>query len=221
PRRVPRRRPGRGLPGFRLPVGVRRPLAPAAAGRGRRRRRSRVPGRRVVGAARRVEPVLDRAPGRREPPRRRGTRRDARRQRRAALAGGRHAGGTLRRTRPPLRPARHALRRARRTDATAHLPRASRRARRRAAGGLGRMTTPLLAARGLAFARNEQPVFGPLDFTVEPGEALLVQGGNGAGKTTLLRVLAGLLRADAGRVEIDGRDADPTLRARAIAFLGH
>ena len=81
--------------------------------------------------------------------------------------------------------------------------------------------TPLLAARALAFSRNEQRVFGPLDFAVEPGEALLVQGDNGAGKTTLLRVLAGLLHADEGVVDIGGRAADPALRARAIAFLGH
>ena len=54
---------------------------------------------------------------------------------------------------------------------------------------------PLLTAHGLAFSRNEQRVFGPLDFSVEAGEALLVQGDNGAGKTTLLRVLAGLLGA--------------------------
>ena len=80
---------------------------------------------------------------------------------------------------------------------------------------------PLLAARGLAFTRNDEPVFGPLDFAVAAGEALLVQGGNGAGKTTLLRVLAGLLRADAGEVRIDGRDARAGLRARAIAYLGH
>ena len=76
---------------------------------------------------------------------------------------------------------------------------------------------PLLSARGLAFARNEQRVFGPLDFAVEAGEALLVQGGNGAGKTTLLRVLAGLLRADAGSIEVDGQAAAPALRARATA----
>ncbi|RZA31105.1 MAG: heme ABC exporter ATP-binding protein CcmA [Lysobacteraceae bacterium] len=80
---------------------------------------------------------------------------------------------------------------------------------------------PLLAARGLAFQRNDEPVFGPLDFAVAAGEALLVQGGNGAGKTTLLRVLAGLLRADAGEIDIDGRSARPALRARAIAYLGH
>ncbi|MCC7097177.1 MAG: ATP-binding cassette domain-containing protein, partial [Thermomonas sp.] len=56
---------------------------------------------------------------------------------------------------------------------------------------------PLLRVRDLAFSRDELPVFGPLEFTVGAGEALLVQGDNGAGKTTLLRVLAGLLRADA------------------------
>lgn len=80
---------------------------------------------------------------------------------------------------------------------------------------------PLLAAHGLAFARNEQRVFGPIDLAVDAGEALLVQGDNGAGKTTLLRVIAGLLSADAGSVEIDGRPAAPALRGQAIAFLGH
>ncbi|WP_240098491.1 heme ABC exporter ATP-binding protein CcmA [Thermomonas flagellata] len=79
----------------------------------------------------------------------------------------------------------------------------------------------LLAVRGLAFARNEEPVFGPLAFAVDAGEALLVQGGNGAGKTTLLRVLAGLLRPDAGAILLDGEPAGPARRARAMAYLGH
>ena len=64
---------------------------------------------------------------------------------------------------------------------------------------------PLLAARGLRFARNEHPVFGPLAFSVDAGEALLVQGDNGAGKTTLLRVLAGLLKLDEGEILIEDR----------------
>jgi len=80
---------------------------------------------------------------------------------------------------------------------------------------------PLLAVHGLAFSRNDEPVFGPLDFNVAAGEALLVQGGNGAGKTSLLRVLAGLLRADTGVVGIEGKPAQAGLRARAIAYLGH
>ena len=81
--------------------------------------------------------------------------------------------------------------------------------------------TPLLSARGLRFTRNDNPVFGPLDFAVDGGEALLVRGGNGSGKTTLLRVLAGLLRADAGAVEIDGEPIRPQLRSRVMAYLGH
>ena len=82
-------------------------------------------------------------------------------------------------------------------------------------------TPPLLDARGLCFARNDEPVFGPLAFHVEAGEALLVRGDNGVGKTTLLRVLAGLLQADAGEVRVQGRPADPHTRSRALAYLGH
>ncbi|MCW5580262.1 MAG: heme ABC exporter ATP-binding protein CcmA, partial [Luteimonas sp.] len=84
-----------------------------------------------------------------------------------------------------------------------------------------RATAPLIDVRELGFARNEVPVFGPLSFTVEPGEALLVQGGNGAGKTTLLRALAGLLDGARGDIRIDGRTADAAGRARHVAYLGH
>ena len=40
---------------------------------------------------------------------------------------------------------------------------------------------------------------------VAPGEVLAVLGPNGAGKSTMLDVVAGLLRPDAGRVELAGR----------------
>ena len=86
------------------------------------------------------------------------------------------------------------------------------------------MQTPpaaLLECRGLAFARNDEPVFGPLDFALHPGEALQVHGGNGRGKTTLLRVLAGLLPAGAGEVRVEGRPVDRDHLARGSAFLGH
>ncbi len=84
-----------------------------------------------------------------------------------------------------------------------------------------RSAVPLLATRELSFMRNDEPVFGPLDFSIDGGEALLVQGDNGAGKTTLLRVLAGLLRPDSGVIEVDGEPADRGRRAHAIAYLGH
>ena len=81
-------------------------------------------------------------------------------------------------------------------------------------------TAPLLAAERLRFDRNEQRVFGPLDFAVHAGEALLVMGGNGAGKTTLLRVLAGSLPAGEGEIRWYGEScARPP--AGQVALLGH
>lgn len=79
---------------------------------------------------------------------------------------------------------------------------------------------PLLAAHGLAFSRDETPVFGPLDFSVDTGEALLVQGGNGAGKTTLLRALSGLLpcrgRIQLGQQALQGRSPREIVQAGVI-----
>ena len=43
-----------------------------------------------------------------------------------------------------------------------------------------------------------------LDLTVEPGETFALVGPSGAGKTTVLRIVAGLLRPQAGRVVLDG-----------------
>jgi len=78
----------------------------------------------------------------------------------------------------------------------------------------------LLDVRGLRFDRNDECVFGPLDFAVHSGEALLVTGGNGVGKTTLLRVLAGLLRAGEGELYWHGEPCT-RLPAEGIAFVGH
>ena len=79
----------------------------------------------------------------------------------------------------------------------------------------------LLECRGLGFSRNEERIFGPLDFRLGPGQALQVLGGNGSGKTTLLRVLAGLLAATTGEVRIGGTLVDQGHLARGCAFLGH
>jgi molybdate transport system ATP-binding protein len=43
-----------------------------------------------------------------------------------------------------------------------------------------------------------------VELTVPPGEVVVLLGPNGAGKSTALRALAGLLRLDAGRIEVDG-----------------
>lgn len=79
----------------------------------------------------------------------------------------------------------------------------------------------LIHADALCFSRNAERIFGPLDFSLHAGEALLLKGGNGAGKTTLLRVLAGLLPAESGRVCIQGQDFTPTAFVQLAAYLGH
>lgn len=50
---------------------------------------------------------------------------------------------------------------------------------------------------------------GPLDLELEPGRVLGFVGPNGAGKTTTLACMVGLVRPDAGHVEICGTRANP------------
>jgi ABC-2 type transport system ATP-binding protein len=60
-----------------------------------------------------------------------------------------------------------------------------------------------------------------LELTVEPGEVHGFLGPNGAGKTTTLRVLLGMLRKDAGSVELLGGDPwrDAVALHRRIAYV--
>ncbi|MEU3949047.1 ATP-binding cassette domain-containing protein [Streptomyces sp. NPDC029526] len=66
------------------------------------------------------------------------------------------------------------------------------------------------------------PALDGLDLTVARGTVHGVLGPNGAGKTTLVRILATLLRPDAGRVEVAGHDVvrDAYAVRRRIGLLG-
>ncbi len=49
-----------------------------------------------------------------------------------------------------------------------------------------------LSVKDLSVTRGGVPVLEGLNFTIEPGTAVILRGPNGSGKTTLLRTLAGL-----------------------------
>jgi heme exporter protein A len=84
-----------------------------------------------------------------------------------------------------------------------------------------RTAPPLLEARHLAFHRQDEPVFAPLDFAVDAGELALVEGDNGSGKTTLLRLLAGLLHAGEGELLWRGEPWQRDACLGEVVFLGH
>jgi heme exporter protein A len=77
-----------------------------------------------------------------------------------------------------------------------------------------------LSGRDLRCVRGGREVFSGLDFEASSGEALAVTGPNGAGKTSLLRLIAGLLVAAGGSIDLEGGEAELTLPEQAH-YLGH
>jgi ABC-2 type transport system ATP-binding protein len=64
-------------------------------------------------------------------------------------------------------------------------------------------------AQGLVKRFETTTAVDGVDLSVEESEVRGLLGPNGAGKTTLLRLLFGLIKADAGSVELFGRRLDP------------
>ncbi len=69
-----------------------------------------------------------------------------------------------------------------------------------ATGGSG------LAAHSLGKRYKKRPVVRDVSLTVARGEAVGLLGPNGAGKTTCFYMITGLIRADSGRITLDGHD---------------
>ncbi len=71
----------------------------------------------------------------------------------------------------------------------------------------------MLRVANVAFAYGRQPVLSDVSLDLAPGDLVGILGPNGSGKTTLLRLIGGLLRPSAGRIELDGCDLGALPRA--------
>ena len=80
----------------------------------------------------------------------------------------------------------------------------------------------MLSAQGLRKRYKQREVVADFGLTLEPGEVVGLLGPNGAGKTTCFYMIVGLVGADAGRIELDGKDitAEPMYR-RAKLGVGY
>lgn len=81
--------------------------------------------------------------------------------------------------------------------------------------------TAALEIRGLRKAFGAKAAVNELDLTVRAGELYALLGPNGAGKTTTLRMVAGLLKPDAGEISVFGADlrTEPAKAKQVVSWV--
>ena len=85
---------------------------------------------------------------------------------------------------------------------------------------------PLVSVEGLSVAfpapgGDTTTVFRDVWFGIQRGEFICLIGHSGCGKTTILNALAGLERATAGEIIVDGREITGPSLDRAVIFQSH
>jgi ABC-type sugar transport system, ATPase component len=82
---------------------------------------------------------------------------------------------------------------------------------------------PLISVHDLAKRYGGVVALDGMNLEVEPGTIHAVVGENGAGKSTLMKILAGVVRPDAGRILLDGQelaiDSPRTARRLGIGIV--
>lgn len=83
-------------------------------------------------------------------------------------------------------------------------------------------STPILSIEQLSFGFSKaKTILHEVTFSVSSGDFVVVTGRNGSGKSVLLRCIKGILKPDAGKIFIDGKDLtkDGTERNRSIGLV--
>ena len=85
----------------------------------------------------------------------------------------------------------------------------------------------MLTISNISCVRGHKPLFVPVSFSLQAGQALHLEGDNGVGKTSLLRIICGLSPADAGEVLWNGgslnRQNPEVVEAfrASLCYMGH
>lgn len=70
-------------------------------------------------------------------------------------------------------------------------------------------TEPILKAEKISFSYDKvSPTLKDISFSLFEGESLGVLGPNGGGKSTLMKIIAGLVKADSGKILFEGTSLD-------------
>ena len=79
----------------------------------------------------------------------------------------------------------------------------------------------ILQGKALSCIRDDRVLFADLDFQLQAGQILLLEGENGSGKTSLLRILCGFREADAGEVRWGEEAINDGSYYADMAYIGH
>ena len=85
----------------------------------------------------------------------------------------------------------------------------------------------MLTISNISCVRGHKPLFAPVSFSLQDGQALHLEGDNGVGKTSLLRIICGLSPADSGEVLWNGvalnRQHPEVVEAfrASLCYVGH
>jgi ABC-2 type transport system ATP-binding protein len=79
----------------------------------------------------------------------------------------------------------------------------------------------MISIQGVTKTYGKKVAVDNLSLEIAPGEFFAVLGHNGAGKTTTIKMIAGLLRASAGKILVGGVDvqADPIAAKKVSAYV--
>ena len=80
-----------------------------------------------------------------------------------------------------------------------------------------------LSVENLALVRGDRMLFEKLNFKLENGSVLYLQGANGTGKTTLLRSVCGLSKPYFGHINWGGESIDSLAEdySKNVLYIGH